>query len=65
MLVRLMLDAVAVTAASTAVFFASVQVEKQELPNITFWLLLVVLIAILIAAGLNVLQNLAPIPPFA
>jgi hypothetical protein len=61
MLARLMLDAVAVTAASTAVFVASVQVDRRELPAGAMWLLFVVLLAVLIAAAINVFGSFGPI----
>jgi hypothetical protein len=58
MLARLLLDAIAVTAASVAVFVASVQVERHELPEGTKWALLLVLIVVVAAASINTLQSI-------
>ena len=55
---RMVLDAVAVTAASAAVFVAALQAEHQELRPAALWFPLAVLLAVVVAAQVNIVQVL-------
>jgi hypothetical protein len=56
MVVRILLDAVAVLASALALMFASLQIEKQQMPSSVFWFALALLVFVVGAETYDLIQ---------